>query len=338
VLNKPVVGLAPTADGKGYDMVAADGGIFAFGDAVFYGSLGGIPLSRPVVAIAGTPDGKGYWFTDDNGAVSAFGDATYWGSAPQVLTKPVVGMADAQGTGTFSSLAYPSGSYGYDVSNYQCPNPLPQGNHVIGIVEVQGLSMGPVNPCLSQEAAWAGAGLNLYLFLTYGQQANGPPACATNPAWTAAEAQACNYGFAAAEQSYTTAAGAGINANVGWWLDVEGYVPGNGQNWSADLVANAALVQGALYGLKAEGLNSSGIYASPGVWNTIVGNYQPAVPYWMAWYSGTGKPSDGPYNCANAAIWTSTKDLPTGGVILTQYTSSAYDTTGGGPFDADYAC
>ena len=38
--GSPVVGIAPTPTGKGYWMVASDGGIFSFGDAHFYGSLG----------------------------------------------------------------------------------------------------------------------------------------------------------------------------------------------------------------------------------------------------------------------------------------------------------
>ena len=38
--------MAPTADG-GYSIVAADGGIFAFGDAEYYGSLGGQPPCAP---------------------------------------------------------------------------------------------------------------------------------------------------------------------------------------------------------------------------------------------------------------------------------------------------
>ena len=41
VLNKPVVGMAATPTGKGYWFVAADGGIFTFGDAQFFGSIGG---------------------------------------------------------------------------------------------------------------------------------------------------------------------------------------------------------------------------------------------------------------------------------------------------------
>ncbi len=54
-LNAPIVGMAPTADGRGYWNVASDGGLFAFGDAAFYGSMGGHPLNRPVVGMAATP-------------------------------------------------------------------------------------------------------------------------------------------------------------------------------------------------------------------------------------------------------------------------------------------
>ncbi len=32
--------MVPTADGKGYWLVASDGGIFAFGDALYYGLTG----------------------------------------------------------------------------------------------------------------------------------------------------------------------------------------------------------------------------------------------------------------------------------------------------------
>ena len=45
----------------GYWEVASDGGIFAFGGAPFYGSMGGKPLNQPIVGIASTPTGTGYW-------------------------------------------------------------------------------------------------------------------------------------------------------------------------------------------------------------------------------------------------------------------------------------
>ena len=69
-LNSPIVGMAVTPDGGGYWMVAADGGIFAFGDAKFYGSMGGKPLNAPIVGMAATVDGGGYWMVTSNGGSS----------------------------------------------------------------------------------------------------------------------------------------------------------------------------------------------------------------------------------------------------------------------------
>jgi len=37
-LNQPIVGMASTPDGRGYWLVASDGGVFSFGDAPFRGS------------------------------------------------------------------------------------------------------------------------------------------------------------------------------------------------------------------------------------------------------------------------------------------------------------
>jgi hypothetical protein len=49
-----VVGIAATPDGNGYWEVASDGGIFAFGDAGFHGSMGATHIDRPVVGLAAT--------------------------------------------------------------------------------------------------------------------------------------------------------------------------------------------------------------------------------------------------------------------------------------------
>ncbi len=43
--------MVTSADGKGYWMVASDGGIFCFGDAQYYGSTGGVTLNKPIVAM-----------------------------------------------------------------------------------------------------------------------------------------------------------------------------------------------------------------------------------------------------------------------------------------------
>ena len=93
-LNQPIVGMAATGDGKGYWNVASDGGLFAFGDADFHGSMGGQPLNKPIVGMAATPDGQGYWEVASDGGLFAFGDAGFYGSTGSlVLNRPVVGMA-----------------------------------------------------------------------------------------------------------------------------------------------------------------------------------------------------------------------------------------------------
>jgi len=56
-------------------LIASDGGVFAYGDAKFYGSTGGDNLAYPVTAAARSFLGGGYWIVDANGEVFNFGDA-----------------------------------------------------------------------------------------------------------------------------------------------------------------------------------------------------------------------------------------------------------------------
>jgi hypothetical protein len=94
LVSAHIVGIAATADGNGYWEVGADGAIYAFGDAVNYGSLAGVSLNKPIVAMAATPDGKGYWLLGGDGGVFTFGDARFFGSVGgRALNQPVVGMA-----------------------------------------------------------------------------------------------------------------------------------------------------------------------------------------------------------------------------------------------------
>jgi hypothetical protein len=74
--------------------VAADGGIFSFGDAQFFGSTGAVTLNQPIVGMAASPTGQGYWFVASDGGVFTFGDAVFHGSTGAVkLTQPIRGMA-----------------------------------------------------------------------------------------------------------------------------------------------------------------------------------------------------------------------------------------------------
>jgi hypothetical protein len=53
--------MAATPTGKGYWLVASDGGIFSFGDAGFFGSPAGQDLHAWFVAVAPAAGGAGYW-------------------------------------------------------------------------------------------------------------------------------------------------------------------------------------------------------------------------------------------------------------------------------------
>jgi len=86
----------PPPPRAGYWTSASDGGVFSFGGAPFFGSMGGTRLVAPVVAMAGTSDGGGYWMVAADGGVFAFGDAGYFGSmGGRHLAQPMVGMAPA---------------------------------------------------------------------------------------------------------------------------------------------------------------------------------------------------------------------------------------------------
>ena len=73
--------MAATPDGKGYWLVASDGGIFNYGDAaVLRARPAACRLNKPIVGMAATPDGKGYWLVASDGGIFSYGDAKFYGS------------------------------------------------------------------------------------------------------------------------------------------------------------------------------------------------------------------------------------------------------------------
>lgn len=88
-----IVGIASTPSGYGYWMVGADGGVFAFGDAQFKGSMAGRPMNKPVVDIIPTATGWGYWLVGEDGGLFAFGDAQPVANNPLPISQhqPIVG-------------------------------------------------------------------------------------------------------------------------------------------------------------------------------------------------------------------------------------------------------
>jgi len=94
-LQRPVVGITPTAGDLGYWLVASDGGIFSFGTAGFYGSIPGLgiapfgsgaprSLNAPIIGMVPSADGGGYFMVGADGGVFTFGDAKFEGSCPGI--------------------------------------------------------------------------------------------------------------------------------------------------------------------------------------------------------------------------------------------------------------
>jgi hypothetical protein len=90
----PIVGAAATPSGRGYWLVASDGGVFTYGDATFAGSLGGKGV-KDVVGMTADSAGTGYWLVGADGGVFAFGTAAFGGSLPGmgISVSDIVGIA-----------------------------------------------------------------------------------------------------------------------------------------------------------------------------------------------------------------------------------------------------
>jgi GH25 family lysozyme M1 (1,4-beta-N-acetylmuramidase) len=85
-LNQPIVGPPIfTVTGGGYWLVAADGGIFNFGDAEPFGAGDPLPsehLNAPITGGARSPGGHGLLLCAGDGGTFSFGDAPNYGSVP----------------------------------------------------------------------------------------------------------------------------------------------------------------------------------------------------------------------------------------------------------------
>ncbi len=110
---QPLTPLCPPTDSTGYRLAAADGGVFAFGDAAFEGSTGGQPLNAPIVGMAVDEATDGYWLVAADGGVFAF-DAPFFGSmGGERLDRPVVGMAASRDGGGYWLVAADGGVFAF---------------------------------------------------------------------------------------------------------------------------------------------------------------------------------------------------------------------------------
>ena len=113
-LNAQIVGIAASTNSFGYWVVGADGGVFAFSGAGFFGSAATLHLNAPIVGIAATADNRGYYLVAADGGVFAFGDAIYQGSmGGKRLNAPIVGIATDPLTGGYRLVAADGGLFSF---------------------------------------------------------------------------------------------------------------------------------------------------------------------------------------------------------------------------------
>ena len=120
---------------RGYWLVGSDGGIFSFGGASFFGSMGSTPLQRPVVGITPSASRTGYWLVASDGGIFSFGSSSYYGSIPAVglhpagsgapnsLNAPIVGMVPSVTGHGYFMVASDGGVFAFGDARFagSCP-------------------------------------------------------------------------------------------------------------------------------------------------------------------------------------------------------------------------
>jgi hypothetical protein len=125
---------------QGYWEVGTDGGIFSFGNAPFYGSVGDVHLVAPIVDMAPTPDHLGYWLVAADGGVFSFGDARFYGSmGGRPLDQPIVGMAPTPDGDGYWLVGADGGVFTFgDARFYGSMGGLPLNRPIVGMAAAPG--------------------------------------------------------------------------------------------------------------------------------------------------------------------------------------------------------
>jgi hypothetical protein len=120
---------------SGYWAMGGDGGVFSFGGAQFYGSMGGVKLNKPIVGMAATKTGHGYWLVASDGGIFSFGDAAFYGSTGSIkLNKPIVGMAATPSGLGYWLVATDGGIFSFgDAAFYGSTGSIPLNKAVNGM-------------------------------------------------------------------------------------------------------------------------------------------------------------------------------------------------------------
>ncbi len=215
---------------------------------------------------------------------------------------------------------FPGGASGFSIAWPQCGEAIPARPFEVAVVGATGGRAFYQNPCLASQFAWARAASvapGLYMNVNAPAGRTAPRGLVGPAGGCRPEEQAClafNYGYNAALNAVAYALSQGAMAPF-WWLDVE-----TENTWFDDRALNARVIQGAIDGLRAQGL-TVGIYSTAYQWNEIAGSFSPGLPLWVA---GARSRSDAPRFCAPTAAFGG------GTVMLVQYPND--------PFSGEYAC
>jgi hypothetical protein len=231
-------------------------------------SAEGTSAGPTAAATASTPTG------------TASGGALDPGLASAAQSLAASAQAEASGMGQPVAPREP-GVVGGDVSWPQCPAgmgiphkvskgaPMPTDEAAYVVI---GLTNGPgfhANPCLADQVAWAKERRLLvaaYSVISW-------PDDATQQQYGGLR----EAGYAQAQFNLASMTAAGLESPI-IWLDVE---PVRFYDWSPDPAANAEVVLGAAQGYADAGYRV-GVYSTPHLWETVVGDLSLGVPEWRA--------------------------------------------------------
>ena len=142
-----IVGMASTQDGGGGWLTDNLGDVYAEGDALYVGGLGGVHLNAPIVGIAAAASGQGYVLAASDGGAFNYGTQHFFGSVPgslaagQKLNAPIVGIAVTHSGNGYWFVGSDGGVFNYGDAPFLGSIYTAIGNHPLNgpIVGIQHL-------------------------------------------------------------------------------------------------------------------------------------------------------------------------------------------------------
>ena len=195
---------------------------------------------------------------------------------------------------------------GVDVSWPNCATPPVAAD--FGVVGVSGGLDFRVNNCLRSEANWFSSPA---LYMNSGwpgadmtfQYKTFPEKCSVGDE----TCLAYNYGYHAAVFAINYA-NSQLTHSTNWWLDIE-----TENSWTNNTYQNRSAILGMVDALRQNVIGVTvGVYAYPGQWATLVGNWHPGLPAWVA---------TGSTNLVAAKAACSAPSITAKPVVLAQYTT-----------------